>query len=156
MAQIHTLKVYKRPAATWYEFDCNFTDRTGASYRTHLRLQAWQHVFPARLPAEVPKALGARAESRPPIPIRYDPRFPTRAWVENSGWEDENGLYWFSLLTLFVQSMVMLLFFLLFRGLSPIGQMPWWSEIYKALPLAVEAFWLLMMGVIDRVMDSIA
>ena len=155
MAQLTALQVIKRPAATWYEFDCNFTDATGISHHAHLRIQAWKHILPSRLPPEVAKALGAAPTARPSIPIRYDPRFPVRAWVENNGWDDDNRLYWFSLFTLFIQAAVTGLFLLLLRPRMFYGDMPWWSDIYKALPLASEAFLLLMMGLIDRLMDSI-
>ena len=76
----------------------------------------------------------------------------SRAWVDGAGWDDGQKIYWFSLLTLFFQAIVTALFLLLLRRWS--GELlPWWWDIYKVLPLVVGAFWLFVMGLIDRLLD---
>lgn len=41
-----------------------------------------------------------------------------------------------------------------FFSLSTETALPWWWETFKALPLAVQAFWMFTMGLIDRLMDA--
>jgi len=70
------------------------------------------------------------------------------------GWDDDNAIYWFSLLTLFFQSIFAAIFLLQLRAHSTGQAMPWWWETFKALPLAVQAFWMFAMGLIDWMMDK--
>ena len=153
-AHVIAIKEKKRSAARWYELDCTFKDQAGTSHKTHLSVQAKKHVLPSQLPIEAIRLLEVPNHAPRMIPIRYDPRHPARAWIDGAGWHNDNGLYWFSLLTLLFQTILTALFLLLlnaYRG----SLFPWWWDIYKALPLAVEAFWMLIMGLIDRMMDSL-
>ena len=76
------------------------------------------------------------------IRIRYDLRLPERAWI--------------SVGTAVLQAAVTALFLLFLRRYSASGVWPWWWDIYKVLPLAAETFCMLAMGLIDRLMDSLA
>ena len=155
-AQVFAIQEHKRPAATGYDLDCTFRDEAGAPHQAHLRVLAAHHVLPATLPAEPARVLSARGEGQNMIRIRYDPRLPARAWIDGLGWEDENGLYWFSVGTSLLQAAATAVFLLLLRGHSASGVWPWWWDIYKVLPLAAETFCMLSMGLIDRLMDSLA
>ncbi len=154
-AKITRFHERKRPETTWYEFDCSFKDEAGLLHETHLRVIAKHHVLPTTLPREVANALTVRGEGHEMIRIRYDRHTPARACIDGLGWEDENGLYWFSLLTLLFQAIGTLLFLLLLWQQSERRILPWWWEVHKALPLAVETFWMLTTGLIDLLMDSL-
>jgi hypothetical protein len=156
-AQVVKVVEHRRREATVYELDCAFRDAGGAPHEAHVRVRAEHHELPAGLPAEAARMLEGRGQhqSEHVIPIRYDPQFPARAWVNGLGWEDENGLYWFSVGVLCVQAAVMGVFFLLLVPFSSKGEWPWWWDMYKVLPLAAETFCMLMMGLIDRLMDSL-
>jgi hypothetical protein len=152
-AQILNVKESKRPEATWYDIDCRFGDHAGAIHEAHLRVEAENHEFPAALPEEAARALGEPGQQNKAIRIRYDPKHPARAWIDGLGWRDDNALYWFSLLTLFFQAAVTALFLLLLNTHSAVGVWPWWWESYKTIPLVVQAFWMLALGLIDQLMD---
>jgi hypothetical protein len=155
-AQVFAITEHKRPEATGYDLDCTFRDEAGTPHQTHLRVLASHHVLPATLPAEAARVLSLRGEGQNIIRIRHDLRLPERAWIDGLGWEDENGLYWFSVGTSVLQAAVTALFLLFLSRYSASGVWPWWWDIYKVLPLAVETFCLLAMGLIDRLMDSLA
>jgi hypothetical protein len=148
--QIVDLQIQKRELATWYEFDCEFSDSSGVKHVAHLRVEAERHVLPL-----LPPGLIHALENPDPttFPVRYDPRLPERVWVDGRGWENGHGIYWFSILTLAFQTPVLALFLILLAQSSKSGTMPWWWDVYKVLPLACEAFWLLAFGLIDRLLD---
>jgi hypothetical protein len=154
-AEVVALYETKRELATWYELECRFRDRAGVSRQAHVRVEAWHHVLPPALPVAVARMLVKGKPGQAPIPLRYDPSFPARAWVDGLGWEDDNGLYWFSLLVLFFQAILGALFVLLLVQHTVGGVLPWWWGTFRVLPLAVEAFWLLAAGLIDRVLDRL-
>lgn len=154
-AQVTALKVHERPAATGYDLDCSFRDQAGMAHQAHMRVLAPHHRLPSALPPEVVRVLEARGEGPKVIRIRYDPRLPARAWIDGLGWEDENGLYWFSVGTACLQAGAIAIFLLVLKGRTTGDTWPWWWDTYKALPLAAETFCMLAMGLIDRVMDSL-
>ncbi len=149
-ARVISVQERKRELATWYELECSFTNEFGIREQVHLRINAKNHEMPAALQ---PSAAAVVREGRGNIQIRYDPKFPARAWIDGLGWEDEDGIYWFSLAVLFFQSILLGLFLLCLKGFSLRGCLPWWWDIYKVIPLAVEAFWMLVIGLIDRWID---
>jgi hypothetical protein len=154
-AQVSAIQVHKRPEATGYDVDCHFRDESGAGHAAHVRVLAHRHEFPAGLPGAAIAVLSSSGTGAKAIPIRYDPSLPERAWIDGLGWQDENGLYWFSLGALALQAGLTALFLLLLATprRSTAGSLPWWWDAYKALPLAVESFLMLGMGLIDRFMD---
>lgn len=153
--QVLAIQEHKRPVATGYGLDCRFKDESGQQHETHLRIFAEQHLLPKGLPDSVTNILKSRDIHGNPIPVRYDPQFPVRAWIDGMGWEDENGFYWVSIGILLVQAGATTIFLLQLGKRSANGIWPWWWDIYKALPLGAEALILLGMGLIDRLMDSL-
>jgi len=157
-AEITSIQVHRRELADWYELDSTFVDADGKRHHAHLRVQADRHVLSGNLPAEAIQILSHREMAVGKLmPIRYDTRFPPRAWIDRQGWDDGNKLYWFSVGTSCLQTVVIAVFFLFLypvrRGMQ--GGWPWWWDIYKLLPLLSEIFCMLMMGLIDRLMDSL-
>jgi hypothetical protein len=153
-ATVVSVRKIERAATDWYEVDCRFTDTSGEWRRAHVRVEAERHLLPTGLPGQTIQALTSPHPQGERLRVRYDPHLPARAWADGAGWSDGQRIYWFSLLTLFFQSIITALFLLLlsrFRGES----FPWWWDIYKVLPLVTAAFWLFVMGLIDRLMDSI-
>lgn len=152
-ARVTAIQEHRRELATGYDLECEFPDTAGVRHTAHLRVYADRHVIPAPVAA----LLQAPPDSRPPVHIRYDPRLPARAWVDGLGWNDENGLYWLSISISALQAGVTLVWFLLLCQAARVGrgEWPWWWDIYKALPLAAETFCMLVMGLIDRIMDSL-
>jgi hypothetical protein len=149
------VQVHTRELEDWYEVDCRFTNAAGAAYVVHVRVEAKGHNFPTGLPAETSEMLTAKSPQGTPLRVRYDPQFPARAWADGAGWDDGNRIYWFSVLTLMFQAIVTALFLSLLAKFSLGAALPWWWDIYKVLPLCVGAFWLFVMGLIDRAMDSV-
>lgn len=148
------LRRIDRSAAHWYEVDCGFTNAAAQWREAHLRIEAQNHLLPPGLPPQTIQALTSPHPEGERLRVRYDARLPARAWADGAGWSDGQRIYWFSLLTLFFQALITALFLLLlsrFRGQS----LPWWWDIYKVLPLVTAAFWLFVLGLIDRLMDSI-
>jgi hypothetical protein len=157
-AEITAIQVHRRELADWYDLDSTFTDAAGIRHKAHLRVEANRHVFSGKLPAEAIQVLShPETAVGKLVPIRYDTRFPPRAWIDKQGWDDGNKLYWFSIGTSCLQTAVTGLFFLLLYPARKAmqGGWPWWRDLYKMLPLASEAFCMLMMGLIDRLMDSL-
>lgn len=154
-AQVIAIKVHKRPEATSYGISCSFRDSRDASHNAYLRVLAKNHEFPNALPLDVQQVLSSQGNQPATIPVRYDPQFPGRAWIEGLGWHDENGLFWFSLSALALQAITMLILVLFLLPCSPSGHWPWWWEVSRVIPLAAEVFCMLGMGLIDRFMDSI-
>ncbi len=155
-AQVVAIQQHRRPAATGYDLECTFKDATGARHEAHLRVLATHHQLPTALPVDAVRVLSTRATDQRSIRIRYDPRLPERAWIDGLGWEDENGLYWFSIGTACLQAALTAIFLLLLRPLSAVSAWPWWWDIYKVVPLAAEIVCMLGMGFIDRLVDSLA
>ena len=147
-----SMRKIERPAETWYEMDCEFTNRAGQLCHAHVRVEADHHLLPPTLPSQTIKTLTSPRPHGEPIQIRYDSRFPSRAWADGAGWDDGQRIYWFSLLTLFFQAMTTALFLLLLNRWRA-GSLPWWWDAYKVLPLVTAAFWLFTMGLVDRLMD---
>jgi hypothetical protein len=152
-AQAMAIHKIERQEESWYEVKCNFKTQTGAPYETYLRVEAKDHLLSATLSPETVHTLMVGTPG--PILIRYDPAFPTRAWADGAGWDNGDAIYWFSMLTLFFQAIVTALFLLLLSQCLKNNILPWWWDIYKVLPLAVGAFWLFLMGLIDKLMDSL-
>lgn len=151
-AEVTSVRRHDRSAADSYDLDVRFTDAANVTHDAHVRVYADRHVLPPALPPDAARVLRT-LQRRTPIRIRYDPQFPTRTWIDGLGWDDENGLYWLSLLTLFFQAMVLGIFLLSLVKHTTQGVAPWWRDTYKAVPLAVEAFWLVTMGMIDLLLD---
>lgn len=151
-AEILSIRTRHREKNTWYEVECRFQDLKGVDHEAHLRIIARGHSFSPTLPPGLARTLNDNGAGQ--FAVRYDPRFPARAWVDGQGWQDDNAIYWFSLLTLFFQSIAFTLHILLLKERKS-KALPWWWDVYKVLPLAVEAFWMLTMGLIDRLLDSI-
>jgi hypothetical protein len=149
-AQVFEIKRERWPEVTWYELECRFSDVTGSIHHAHLRVGAKKHVLPKTLPTEVTRLLGAPNAEQGQIRVRYDPRHPPRAWVEGMGFEDNNDIYWFSILTLFFQAILTFLLLLFLYERMKRGSLPWWWSVYKPLPFVVEIFWMLVTGLIDR------
>lgn len=154
-AEVAQVQVIKRPEYTWYELDFRFKANDGAYHEAHMRVGAKAHILPGNLPIEAQALLSGQETNQSLIPIRYDSEFPSRAWIEGTGWEDENGIYWFSVGVLLVQGVLTLIFFLFLKAYSIRGILPWWWDIYKVIPIVAEAFLMLMGGLIDRFMDAI-
>jgi hypothetical protein len=152
-AQVLTIQTHNRSAATWYEVECSFLDEAGQQHKVHLRMQADRHVLPPELSAQTVLALTTPSQAGGLISIRYDRNHPPRAWIDGSGWEDHNGFYWFSILTLFFQTLVTGLFLMLLIPYARGNVLPWWWDGYKVFPLKVQAFWMLTLGLIDRFLD---
>jgi hypothetical protein len=152
-ATISDVRVHERAVADIYEIDCRFTDARGVAHDAHVRVYADKHVMPPALSVGVEHALRAR-QLGATLPLRYDPLLPPRAWIDGLGWEDDNGLYQLSLLVLFTQAGVMAVFLLALAAHSRIGVAPWWWDTYKIVPLAVEVFWVVAMGMIDLMLDG--
>jgi hypothetical protein len=135
-----------------YRIDCHFADSTGAEHKFWvIAVDARAHP-PAGYPVDVVEALrhGIREF---PVPIRYDPSHPQRAWIEGTGGIDENGVQWASLVMLMFQMMGLAVFALKFlprlRDEVRRGTVPWWVEIYKVMPLALEAICLGVFGFLE-------
>ena len=62
---------------------------------------------------------------------------------------------WAHILVLLFQAILGALFVLWLVKHTVAGVLPWWWGNYRALPLAVEAFWMLVMGLIDRFLDHL-
>ena len=152
-AQVMALKVHQRLAATGYDLYCAFRDQAEVAHKAHMRVLATHHILPTTLPAEAARVLEVRGEGPKVIRIRYDPRLPARAWIDGLGWEDVNGLYWFSVGTACLQAGAIAIFLLALKGRTTGNTWPWWWDTYKILPLAAETFCMLAMGLIDRAMD---
>lgn len=150
-AQATSVHKTERQLETWYEVKCQFRDERTLPRHVTLRVEAKGHALPAALPAETVQVLKSRSPG--PVRVRYDPAYPNRAWIEGAGWLDGDTIYWFSMLTLFFQAAVTALFLLILALYLKNNILPWWWDIYKVLPLAVGAFWLFMMGLIDWLMD---
>jgi hypothetical protein len=151
-AQATSIHKSERELESWYELKCQFRDEMTRPRHVTLRVEAKGHVFPAALPAETVQALTSGTPGQ--VRIRYDPKFPNRAWIEGAGWMDGDTIYWFSLLTLFFQSAVTALFLIFLAVDLKNNILPWWWDVYKVLPLAVAAFWLFFIGLIDWIMGS--
>lgn len=154
-ARITGVRETKRELATWYEVDCAFQDKENRPLKAHVRIEAKNHVVPSVLAPETADALYAHRGKDMPLRIRYDPEFPARAWVNGLGWDDGNRIYWFSLLTLLFQAGLTALFLLFLVKYRTGDFLPWWCDIYKVLPLLAGSFWMLVMGLIDLLMDSL-
>lgn len=155
-AEVSAVVVHKRPEATVYDVQFRFVDATGSPHEALSRVRAENHRLSPRVPADVVAALAPTGQKA--IRIRYDPKFPVRAWIDRLGWHDDNGIYWFSFGVLCLQAAITLVFVLILSSVarSQPGTNLWWSDTYKALPLAVEAFLMAAMGLVDRIMDALA
>jgi hypothetical protein len=154
-AQVLEIVEHRREKASNYEVECSFTDNAGSRRQAHLRVQAWGHVFSPSLPSRTVQALTTHDTSNHIIPIKFDSRFPTRAWIEGAGWNDENGIYWFSVGITCLHT-GFLFIYLLSLQVRWNWDHPWWSDIYKVFPLVSEIVCMLAMGLIDRLMDAIS
>jgi hypothetical protein len=154
VAQVISVKVHKRELATEYELECSFRDKSGTPHQAHFRVHADKHEMPGTLPPETAGVIRNGGHGK--IGIRYDQTHPERAWIDGLGWHDENGIYWISIGNICLQGATSLLFLLLLTKFSTTGAWPWWSDIYKILPLTAETFCMFAMGIIDRLMDSLS
>jgi hypothetical protein len=154
-AEVISVREWTRELATWYEVEYSFKDAAGLTQTAYQRVEGKNHELPATLPPNAKLVLTSHARSQKMIRIRYDPEFPRRAWIDGTGWDNGDAIYWFSLLTLMFQAMVTALFLLQLKMRATSNFLPWWWDIYKVLPLAVGAFWLFTLGLIDRLLDSI-
>ena len=152
-AQATAIHKSKRELETWYELTCQFRDERTLPRTVYLRVEAKGHALPSGVTAETFQTVATCTPG--PVRIRYDPAFPNRAWIDGAGWEDGETIYWFSMLTLFFQSAITALFLIFLAVELKNNILPWWWDIYKVLPLAIGAFWLFMIGLIDKLMDSV-
>jgi hypothetical protein len=145
----------RRAVETWYEVHCRFKDSKEVMQTVWLRVESDRNTFVPTLPAQTISVLLSHSKNGDTLAVRYDPQFPARAWADGAGWDDGQRIYWFALLTLFFQAMVTAVFLLQLAKRSASNLLPWWWDIYKVLPLFVGGFWLFIMGLIDRLMDSL-
>jgi hypothetical protein len=136
-----------------YTFDCTWKHpQTGQVFETTLRIHAtpdkqggW--LYPTDLDSVLRGAL-RRNEQPATLPIRYDPDWPGRTWIEGSP-DDENGLFYVSLFVHFGQAISVLLIVLLAwsQTMRP-GQriLPWWLELARVIPTAAQIIVVAFVG----------
>ena len=148
-----------------YLLDCTWRHPdTGQIHQVTLRVHAAVagraealariYEFPPGMPDDVVRALtDERAPAR--VPIRYDPRWPARSWLEGVP-EDSNGLFYASLVVHILQAVAALLIALaawneaVGRGGS--GRLPWWLELSQAVPTAAQVCAVAFLGTFYRVL----
>jgi hypothetical protein len=152
--------------------DCTWRDaRTGRTYRGILRVHAGPppdepvsrstgrpslEGFPEEMPTETASLL-ALNQAPASVPIRYDPQWPQRSWLEGVA-EDDNGLFFVSLFIVIAQLVVTAVAALVSWGsaFGPTGSgtLPWWLELGKVFPTGVEMLVLALVGTMFRIVGQ--
>jgi hypothetical protein len=154
MAEARVAKRMRFGRIVHHRLDCHFKDSLGAEHVFRITAVDEPGLPPVGYPMEVVRALRGGAAVLP-IPLRYDPSNPARAWVEGTGGVDDNATVLFSLLLLGFQLVGLGLFALKYfptlRSHARRGFVPWWADVYKVMPLAIEAVFLGLFGVLELV-----
>jgi hypothetical protein len=138
-----------------WEFTCHFVAADGRAYQTLVRLHLTPgDPFPTTFPRDLRRKLDAN-QTPAQIPIRYQPTWPARAWTDGVR-EDENGLTWFSIAMIFFQAMATLLVMTLswksFKEARRRGVTPWWLDLHRAVPAALQILVMAFFGMLVRLL----
>jgi len=134
--------------ATWIT-RYQFTDSHGVTFHGTFRMRKGYHIqvdppLPADVVSEVQAALTPFE-----LPIRYDPKWPSRSWPIGVDWHgDGDDLQGISLAILCWQAFISIVFVLILWAAQREGRNLWWSETYKVVPFAVEVVmwtWIALM-----------
>lgn len=129
---------------TYWKLDGTYADAAGAFHSVTYYLRERDEL--QKLP--LPIAQSIRMKQVPAdLPIVFDPDRPSRSWIPQIGWDDQNRLHYLSLLILLFQFIFTSLYVLiLWESVKRTRVLPWWSELHRVLPLACEAFIMALFG----------
>ncbi|MEO6436709.1 MAG: hypothetical protein ABIP55_13245 [Tepidisphaeraceae bacterium] len=130
--------------------DAQVQDIHRASLRVHAGVSGGVASLPPALPGDIARLL-ERDEMPAMAPIRYDPTWPARAWLEGVP-DDDNGLFFVSLFVLMIQGVVILLAAIAAwaNAFGPAAVLPWWLELGKMIPAGAEVVVMAFVGALFR------
>ena len=145
--QADAVKESLHPVRNHYELHVAYQDRDGGQHEGRFLVEEpAASGFPPAVPALTVNAL---RDGRVPFAVRvsYDPFWPDRAWLTDFGPDDGNRLHYFSLIALVLQGAGLLLFVeLLAMVIYHTGRVPWWYDLYRALPFLAEVAFAALVG----------
>jgi hypothetical protein len=154
-ADVHGMSTHHGSKGRNYTFDCTWRHpETGSTHPATLRIHASRDRMNARwdFPPMVASAMVdqlLKDQAPANLPIRYDPAWPGRAWIEGVS-DDENGLFYTSLFVHFGQAFAVALITIIAWGRAfGAGGMhvwPWWLELGKIIPTAAQLLVIAFVG----------
>ena len=157
-AQAKLLKRIRFPNIIHYRLECRFEDSMGTEHTFQITAVDERGRPPVGYPSDVVAAL-RNGQTLLSIPIRFDPANPARAWIEGTGGIDDNSTFYASLTLIMFQMMGLALFALCFlpvlRAHARRGLVPWWADIYKIMPLDIEAIFLSLFGSLELFLNHL-
>jgi hypothetical protein len=153
--EIYAVEAKRFPRNTRYRLHCRFQDRAGAWHTFVCTARDEQGAeFVPPLDQRTQAAVHGRALPHP-VAVSYDPTWPDRSWLTESGWRWDEFAYGYrfqgvSVMVLFFQVLFIALFLLVLRGEGKQGVVPWWYEYHQIVPLLIEAGVLVVFGLIYR------
>jgi len=153
LATVDSMRTRHASEGLNWEFRCRFRASDGRDYQTTVRLHLTPgDPFPSLFAPDIKRAVDANANPGV-IPIRYHPTWPTRAWLDGVR-EDENGLTWFSIAMIGFQAMATLVLMSLswksFKEARRRGMRPWWLDLHRAIPAAIQILVMAFFGSLIR------
>jgi hypothetical protein len=153
--EIYKLEEKRFPHNTRYRLHCRFQDQAGGRYTficTARHERAGEFVPP--LDQATQAAIQRRALPQW-VSVSYDPTWPNRSWITESGWRWDEYAYGYrfqgiSVVVLFFQGLVLPLFLVALWVQGKQGVLPWWSTFHQVMPLLIEGVVLVLFGLIYR------
>jgi hypothetical protein len=153
---VQTMNTYHASKGLNWRMICRFRASDGRDYDTVVRLHLTPgDPFPETLSPKTVAELQA-AKVGMDLPIRYDRAWPARAWLDGVP-DDDNGLMWFSIAAIAFQGIGMLIVGLMgWKSLQESrkqGMAPWWLDINRAIPAALQIVAMAYWGALMRMFD---
>lgn len=142
LTQIHDRTPKDLP--THWRLHGEYVDGAGQAHLVTYYLQAPDDLL--KLPPAIANGI-RRKQPGLQLSIVYDPERTGRSWIPEAGWDDENRLHYLSLLVLFFQFLLTLVFVtLLWESIKKNCLLPWWTELHNVIPLGSAALIMALFG----------
>jgi len=153
--EISAVEEKRFPQNTRYRLHCRFQDQAGGRY-TFVCTARHEHggEFVPSLDRGTQVAIQRRALPHP-VSVSYDPTWPNRSWITESGWRWDEYAYGYrfhgvSVVVLLFQVLLLPLFLLVLWREGKQGILPWWYEYHQIIPLLIEGGVLVLFGFVYR------
>jgi hypothetical protein len=145
---VHRIEKTEFGDAIRHEAHCSFVDNKGQRVHTEFAiLEQKNGGFPGQLSEKTKQAL-QRRNLPSEVDILFDPDIPNRNWLADLGWwqEGRERLFHLSLFVLIFQGIALLMFGVA-ALLATRTHIPWWYDLHRVIPLMMESFWLVNLGI---------